>query len=469
MRIAIIGAGFSGTMTIYHLIRNAQTPFEIVVIDEIKNHSKGIAYSPYSRSHLLNVIAFRMSAIQDEPDHFTNWAMRQMRYSKMSKNIIGNSFLPRKLYGQYLESISHEIKSLAEKKNIKILQIDALVSDLNIEADKINLILNDGTTQSLSKVVIATGNHVPRNPKIENKGFFRSKNYFQNPWNHESVSNTDSRLPILIIGNGLTMVDSVLGLLENGFQNSIYSISPNGFNILPHRHNGIVYTNLIDELSPDATLKEIVRLFNKHIKQLREFGISAEPVIDSIRPHTQEIWQRLTSVEKKIFMSRLRHLWGVARHRLPLNIYHKIQQLRLDKHLHIYAGDLLDFKEENDKIMVTFYNKKHNSIENLTVSRVINCTGPETDLIRLQNGFLKNIFQKGIVAQDDLKLGINADTITFETINHERKRNENLFTIGTNLKGMLWESTAVPEIRKQAELLAKGILERMELKEGHRT
>jgi uncharacterized NAD(P)/FAD-binding protein YdhS len=88
---------------------------------------------------------------------------------------------------------------------------------------------------------------------------------------------------------------------------------------------------------------------------------------------------------------------------------------------------------------------------------VINCTGPETDLSKLEDNYLKNGLLKGLLSQDELKLGINADPNTFEVINSLGFVESGLFTLGSNLKGILWESTAVSEIRVQAEQIAKRI------------
>jgi len=59
------------------------------------------------------------------------------------------------------------------------------------------------------------------------------------------------------------------------------------------------------------------------------------------------------------------------------------------------------------------------------------------------------------LTQDNLKLGIKANTETFQIINSDGKPHTNLYTIGSNLKGELWESTAVNELRGQAEKLAE--------------
>lgn len=454
-KIGIIGAGFTGTMTAVQLINKLTEPCEIILINEQETLNKGIAYNPYSDKHLLNVIAGKMSAYPNKADHFLEWVMQKDNFKNKDKTLIENSFLPRQIYGEYLCSIWEEAKTIANSKQIQLTVIDSFVIDLDILDNTVFLWLENDLKLNVNQCVIATGNQIPRNPKIKNMNFYNSPNYFQNPWKIESVKHTKENLPVLIVGNGLTMVDSVLGLLEQGFKGDIYSISPNGFNILPHRHNGLKYSKLVEELRDNMTIQELVKLINKHIKMVREYGVSAEPIIDSLRPHTQKIWKSFSDNEKKLFMSRLRHLWGVARHRIPIHSHDKIQQLRIDGKLHINSGKIIDITESNESITVQYFDKKENEIKAINISRVINCTGPETDLINLDKSFLKNCLLKGILTQDKLKLGINTDTETFQIINSDGKPHTNLYTIGSNLKGELWETTAVNELRGQAEKLAE--------------
>ena len=166
----------------------------------------------------------------------------------------------------------------------------------------------------------------------------------------------------------------------------------------------------------------------------------------------------MTEREKNLFMSRLRHLWGVARHRIPLHTHDKIQQLRIDGRLHIKSGKIIDISETGKIITVEYFDKKENTNKNIEVSRIINCTGPETDFLKIEKSFLNSCLTKGILIQDKLKLGISANTDTFQITNADGKQHKNLFTIGSNLKGELWESTAVNEIRAQAERLAATLL-----------
>ena len=463
-KIGIIGVGFTGTMTAVHLINKASWPFEIILINERQSLNRGIAYNPYSNKHLLNVPAGKMSAYVDKPDHFLDWALQQNAIEEKDRNLVANSFLPRKLYGDYLCEIWEEAKKSAASKNITLTTINSFVVDLDVLENSVSLLLHNSMELQLDECVIATGNQIPRNPKIPNMDFYNSENYFQNPWKIESVKNITKKLPVLIIGNGLTMVDTVFGLLEEDFKGEIYSISTNGFNILPHRGNGLKYSRLVDELKEDLSLFELLKLVNKHIKLVRKNGLSAEAVIDSLRPHTQKIWKSLSEKEKQLFMHKLRHLWGVARHRIPMHSHDKIQQLRINGRLHINSGKIINFEENEDFIAVEYFDKKERITKSLHVSRIINCTGPETDLMNLEKNFLKNCLLKRILRQDNLKLGIIANTETFQIINSERNPHTNLFTLGSNLKGELWESTAVNELRAQAEMLAEKITNESSIK-----
>ncbi|HLP13845.1 MAG TPA: FAD/NAD(P)-binding protein [Flavobacteriales bacterium] len=458
-KIAIIGGGFSGTMTAVQLSRMSSTA-EITLINDKINFNRGIAFNPYSKKHLLNVPTARMSAFQEQPDHFLDWIVSCPDFKEPDRALMAGAFLPRHYFGSYLEHIWNE-NFAQHGSRIKIIHDE--VVQLECSSSYVHLKTHEHTNLIFDFCVLANGNSLPRNPSIPNTAFFSGKNYFQNPWSIDSVKNTDPTKPVLIIGNGLTMVDTIIGLKEQGFNQTIYSISPHGFNILPHRHPGLKYTGLTDALDStnDLSLLNILRLVNKHIKLVRSYGVSAEPVIDSLRPYTQKFWMCFSENEKRLFLSRLRHLWGVARHRIPLHIHDIIQQMRIDGDLKIIAGKLIEIKELDNNVNIRFYNHRKKSEEIISASRVINCTGPESDISRLGQHFLNRCLQAGIIEQDKLKMGINANPETFEIIGNDKKTNSRLFAIGSNLRGVLWESTAVGELRKHAQQVAQTIASRL--------
>jgi len=458
MKISIIGSGFSGMMTAIQCIEQCTGSLEIIIFEESGNFSGGIAYNPYSERHILNVVCSKMSAFPDKPNHFLDWIMQKDSFRDKDITIVANAFLPRTWYGEYLQDIWNNSLQKAKDKKLTISLYQDRVTDLSPNEQDVQIICASGNTYHADYCVLATGNLLPGDPKIKNPDFYKSHFYYKNPWQKESVLDLDTKLPVLIIGNGLTMVDTILGLLEAGFKGEMISISPNGFNILPHRHNGLSYHKLKEELALPIALRDLVQLVHRHIKTVREFGVSAEPVIDSLRPFTQTLWQGFSSEEKQLFMRRLRHLWGVARHRIPVHTHDKIQQLRIEGRLQIYSGKIIDMQAIENFAQVEFYDKTRKEIRKVDVQRIINCSGPETHLDKIPNHFLSRMKQKGWIKQDELNLGIEVNTENFRTIHATNMENKRIYALGLLLKGKLWESTAVNEIRAQAQSLTRILL-----------
>ena len=455
--VAIIGGGFSGTMTAVQLIENSQKPIKITVFSPKEKLNRGIAYSSYSLNHLLNVVASKMSAFTDKPSHFVEWLLQHPIYSKIDVNIISTLFIPRTFYGDYISNIWHNALSLAEYKGIIVDVVESQICDITLFDDIIQLITDDMNSFSFDFCVLATGNHLPRNPSFKDNSFIKHPNYFQNPWTPLSVSQTTNEFPILIIGNGLTMTDTALSLIENGFKGKIYSLSPHGFNLLPNTFYPKVYDGMVKDLYDNISLFELVKLINFHIKLVKSKGDRVESVIDSLRPYTQKIWNDFSNEDKSKFFKRLRHLWGVYRHRVPLESFNVINQNINEGKLLVIAGKIIQIKSSSNSFDVEYFNSKTNHYYTSTFSKIINCTGPETDISKLDS-VLNTCFIKGYITQDNLKLGINTDTNTYQVRQSDGTSYKNLYTLGSNLKGEIWETTAVPEIRKQALEVAINIL-----------
>jgi uncharacterized NAD(P)/FAD-binding protein YdhS len=279
--------------------------------------------------------------------------------------------------------------------------------------------------------------------------------YFQNPWKIEAITNFEPDLDILIIGNGLTMVDTTLGLVENHFQNKIYAVSTNGFNVIPHLHNNIAYTFDLNLEDPNFSLTYLVQKVNAEVKKLSKLGITSEPVVDALRSKTQEIWKKITVAEKKSFMRHLRHIWGASRHRIAPHIYRKMQNFRMNKKLDVIAGAIHKISDVGTHLEVMLFNKKSNKFKTIKVSRIINCTGPQSNLKESENYLLHKLFIEGLLSQDELNLGTRIDLKTYEILDSNNKKVPCLYTLGVNLKGELWESVAVPELKVQAKEVAQ--------------
>jgi len=162
--------------------------------------------------------------------------------------------------------------------------------------------------------------------------------------------------------------------------------------------------------------------------------------------------------ERSRFLARLRHLWGVARHRLPLHVHDRIQNLRIEGKLKVIAGKIVSTRLGKGSVTVEFFNRKSKQTERIVVGSLINCTGPAGDVLETDNDLLKDLLSQGLVTHDKLHLGIEVDAETFGVINQQGRKQEGMYAMGNLVKGVLWETTAVPELRVQADIIAKSAL-----------
>jgi len=457
IEIAIIGAGFSGMMTAYHLIRQNQVPLTIYLINPTYTFGKGPAYSAASHKHLLNVPAAKMSAVHDNPNHFLDWAHEQQAYKQINKDVLGKTFLPRQFYGKYINALWEEaLKTKREDTVVNIIHDSA--SDIIQDQGKYIIKFKTHAPLTAEYVILATGNETPANPRIVNEAFYSSLRYVKNPWLTDVTKLIPKDQDILIIGNGLTTVDLILTIMDTGYQGQIHTLSPTGFAILPHRQGHIEYKDFINEIKEPYNLNEIYHTALKHYRKLHKVGISIEPVIDSLRPLTQKIWQTLSHEDKLTFLRDIKSRWNHVRHRLPPQLYDYIQQLRLKGKLLVHTAKLIDMTEDADNVTIKYLSKKTGKEETLSAGLVINCTGPHTDISKSQDPLLQTLTAKGMIRPDSLRIGM--DVTDRWTLKDARgKENPTLYTIGGNLRGLLWETTAVPELKVQAAQLAKRILE----------
>jgi uncharacterized NAD(P)/FAD-binding protein YdhS len=83
---------------------------------------------------------------------------------------------------------------------------------------------------------------------------------------------------------------------------------------------------------------------------------------------------------------------------------------------------------------------------------VINCTGPQENYVPAESGLFKNLFARGMVQPDEMNMGIKIAS-NFSVVDLRATARKSC----SPLKGTLWETTAVPELRGQAFRLAETI------------
>ena len=127
--VAIIGAGFSGAMLAVHLAK-IRPQWRTLVIDKSGSFGPGVAYGTEDLHHLLNLPAGKISAFAEQPDHFLEWLKSQEADLKLpeSQPLSPTSFLPRRVYGQYVRDIFNTTRN--ETPGLEIKEVDIVDIEL---------------------------------------------------------------------------------------------------------------------------------------------------------------------------------------------------------------------------------------------------------------------------------------------------------------------------------------------------
>jgi len=460
IRIAIIGGGFCGILTAIHLLQDQEQHLHIHIFNIGKPIACGVAYHPHTPGLLLNVPNGNMSAFPDKPRHFLQWLMAKDSVPETEAEKLAAGFSPRSVYGAYLGQLwRDELDKQGYNKRIWVYndQVTNIIED-----GRRVLVCTGRYPQVIADIaILATGNDQPAFPAGFHPALKTDPRYFGDPWNAGAVENPDAAGDVLVVGNGLTMVDTVLGLTANNCDSVIHSVSPHGYRLKPWKDAREPYCAETDILDNTSHLGELVSIINKHRKLADKYGQSIYPVIDSLRPKIQSLWLSFSMEEKQRFLKMLSAFWDRVRHRLPTAMHQLIEEMRTDRKVVTHKGRVSSAVPADGGIEVVIAGDDGDT--SLCVQRIINCTGPETNILRSGNELLQTLAKNGVICPGPFNLGINTDPDGC-VIDAEGRRKPNLFVAGGNLKGILWESTAVPELRHQAKKIALYILS--ELKES---
>ena len=164
MEIAIVGAGFSGTLVAAHLLRKAAGPLTVRLIERAPNQfGRGVAYSTVRDCHFLNVPAAKMSAFPDDAEHFLRWARareHQLINPPWVTAITPASFLPRRAYGDYLCGVLDEAERGASG-GVRLERKTGEAVGLKRGPRGISLHLADGEHLEVERVVLALVIFIP--------------------------------------------------------------------------------------------------------------------------------------------------------------------------------------------------------------------------------------------------------------------------------------------------------------------
>lgn len=431
MKVAVVGAGFTGTMTALALIK---PNYQVTLIGQ-PPVALGVAYSTPFDYHLLNVPAGKMSALADDPDDFINWLEASGYTNPVDDEPLAQQFISRRIFGLY-------IKDKLEKMKDKLHIIEDEVTKLSPTDGGWQLSMANHPPKSFDKVILCTGNPPPDSQMIGSD----CENVIHNPWNWQQITAIKPDQHVGILGTGLTMVDVVLSLSNQNHQGKITAISRHGY--LPKAHDlkaKPVAINFQNQ-SPRAWFKQI----KQSCGQQQDW----RGVIDGMRPITQAVWQSFSHQQQSQFLRHLRAKWDVHRHRIAKQVAAQIDSCLQSQQLHVIAGSIKSLEQASGKLTLAYQHRKTGHLETIQPDVIINCMGPRADYRHIQSPLIQSLLKDGIVSPCTNRMGLQVDH-DCQALNPQGQI-QNLWVMGPPMKGVLWEIIAVPDLREQIKQVSEG-------------
>jgi uncharacterized NAD(P)/FAD-binding protein YdhS len=425
-RVAVVGGGAAGALTALQLLETGRV--EVVVVEPARELGFGLPYRTRHPLHLLNVPTGRMSAFPDRPGDFVSWL------DGRGPEAVGE-YVPRRLFGEYLRA------RLAEAGS-RLTHVRGEAAGIEIDSEGVAISLHDGSTVAAARAVLAIGQPQER-PRL-GRARVDDERVVLDPWTPGALNRIRRGDAVLLAGTGLTMVDIALELSERAV--ALTAVSRRG--LLPHAHAVTPPAPLPVELNGGAGLGRLIRSVRAAAGAHEHWSA----VVDGLRPLTQELWAGLTAAEQSRFLRHLAPHWNVHRHRMPPPTAAALARMRRDGELRIVAGAVRRMASDGARLAVDL--QPRGGIETrLVVDHVVNCTGPRAQLHVEPPRLVRALLDAGVARLDVHGIGLETDA-DGALVDGDGVSSDRLHAIGALRRGTLLESTAVPELRAQAERLA---------------
>jgi uncharacterized NAD(P)/FAD-binding protein YdhS len=455
--IAIIGGGASGSLTAAQLLRGVAERglgLRIALIDEHGRHGLGVAYSTDRDDHLLNAGAGQMSAFPADPGHLIRWANASgLGGCPDGQQVTDTTFLPRPAYGRYLRDVLAD----AERRARPVAKLTRLTAEVRaIRRDPtgpgVRLVLGDGQLDA-DAAVLAIGS----TPAALPFDVPQTNRVVGDPWRPGAMAGLLGRSgprSVVIVGTGLTMLDLAVAITAAAPDVVVHAISRHG--LLPRTHPGIrpqpdrpVWLPVISRTTEQVRLTEL-------LWQIRT-AIAPNPanwhdVVCSLRPYLPGLWRRMPTGDKRAFLEHVARYWEIHRHLIPPQTASRVAALRLTGRLVIHRGRVRAVRPNGPRMQVLL-DSGASTVE-LNADWLVNGTGATADVTANASPLLRDLFAAGLARPDPLRLGIDASA-TGALIDSSGTPSDVLYTLGPPLRGLWYETTAIPEIRAQAAGLAQ--------------
>jgi uncharacterized NAD(P)/FAD-binding protein YdhS len=278
--------------------------------------------------------------------------------------------------------------------------------------------------------------------------------FHQDPWDLPKTLTAGHS--VLIVGNGLTMVDAASALSRHADRvPTLHTISRRGLIPKPQTafNAGAMRGSGEALLAQTHSLKRLLQACRSMAREVERLGGDWREAVAFIRSLAPALWRQLPEAERRRFERHLHVHWDVYRHRLPPQLAARLETLRRSGKLRINAGRIQHMVARGDQLQVSWRPRGTNTVTALTVDMVVNATGPNYAIQRSLDPFVISLREAGLVSSDALNLGIR--TARFGAcVDGQGRASQDLYYLGPLLRADHLDATAAAELRDHSELLA---------------
>lgn len=450
--VAIIGGGFSGAATAFHLARQLPAgAADIVVVEPREGLGYGLAYSTVDPAHRINVPASRMTLISGQDSHFVDWLEQTSATMVDAEAIAANGALypQRRVFGRYVES---HLQPFLLGKTIR--HIRSAVASVERTGEGHRLILADGGTLAADAVVIATTHPPPALPSPL-QSVAGAAGLVANPYDLERLEAIGRDDYVLVVGTGLTSADAIATLDRKGHRGRITALSRHGYR---SRSQAAMVADPIGDFTtlPSRSATALFRRIRATIRDAKRRDEDWHPVLDAVRRQGQVIWQALPLTEQRRVVRHLRALWDVHRFRVAPQVADVLDRRVAEGKLAYRAASIADAEVVDGRIRIAQRLRGEHSFVVEAFDSVIVTTGPaHADLLRT-NTAIAELGQLGLVRLDPIGLGLETDP-QGRAVGAFGRPTDNIFVSGPLARGRVGELMGIPEVTAHSERIAAEI------------
>jgi uncharacterized NAD(P)/FAD-binding protein YdhS len=275
------------------------------------------------------------------------------------------------------------------------------------------------------------------------------------PWEPGSFAGIDPGAEVLVMGSGLTAIDVVQGLRRAGHRGPVRLVSRHGRLPLPHAKPGEPALAVERERFAGGPL-EVLRTLRALARERGARGLGWQGALDAIRPHVTSIWRGWTPAQRRTFLRSARPMWEIHRHRAPRAILADMERQVHARAVTLERGELVELRPSGDGgVLATFRGPGGTTFAH-SVARIFNCIGPGMSVRDTVDPLVGSMLRSGAATADPVGLGLRTDD-SGRLLRGDGGADERVHLVGALRRGDLWETTAVPELRAQAEAVARAL------------